>query len=61
MHQGASVAGTDIDPGQHCEAMLDLPRNIGGSALSLDLRLGRVEAQMAGIHGDLIVMEISPI
>lgn len=58
---GANLNGTDIDLGQHYEAVLDLPRSIGGSSLPLDLRLDRVDAHMAGTYSDMITIEISPI
>src|SRR5690606_41885977 len=57
----ATLNGVEIDLRQHYDAMLDLPRTLGGSSLPFDLRLGEVGAHVAGTYSDLVTIEFSPL
>ena len=57
----AQLSQSPVDLTKHWEWIFEPPRSLAGTSLPLDLTIGTVAAERAGIYSDVLTIELSAI
>jgi hypothetical protein len=57
----AQLSEAQVDLTKHWELIFEPPRSLAGTSLPLDLTIGTVSAERAGIYSDILTIELSAI